>query len=184
MLLVNVQRDFFPGGALPVKQADQLLQRLNASLAKFVSRSLPVFACRDWHPANHRSFGLHGGPWPVHCVADTAGAQWADGLWRPEHLVAVSKGCEADAPGYSAFDATDLTQRLRAAGVRRLFIAGMPTDYCVQHTARDALAQGWDVVVLTDAVAALDIKEGDGLRALQTVQREGAELAQVVQVAV
>ena len=184
LLVVDVQRDLLPGGALSVKQGEEILPRLNACLAKFVSRALPVFASRDWHPVDHRSFATQGGPWPVHCVAGSPGAQWADGLWWPDQMVVVSKGCEVDAPGYSAFDATDLTQRLRQAGVQRLFIAGMPADYCVQHTARDALAQGWDVVLLSDAVAALDVKAGDGTRALQMIQREGGELSEVVQLAV
>lgn len=182
LLLVDVQRDFLPGGAVPIAQGPQILHRVNACVAKFVSRDLPVFACRDWHPADHRSFTTQGGPWPVHCVAGTAGADWADELWMPEGLVAVSKGRDADAPGYSAFDDTDLTQRLRVLDVKRLFIVGLPTDYCVLHTARDALAQGWDVVVLRDAVAAMDIKPGDGLRALHVVQREGGEVADVAQV--
>jgi nicotinamidase/pyrazinamidase len=184
LLVVDVQRDFLPGGAMTISGSERILPRLNACMAKFVSRGLPVFASRDWHPHNHRSFASQGGPWPPHCIQGSMGAQWADGLWLPENLVAVSKGKEADALGSSAFDATDLTQRLRQAGVHRLFMGGLATDTCILHTARDALAQGWEVVVLGDAVAALDVKLGDGLRALQMIQREGGEVAEVSQLMV
>lgn len=184
LLIVDVQRDFLPGGAMTISGSELILPRLNACMAKFVSRGLPVFASRDWHPQNHRSFVSQGGPWPPHCIQGSPGAQWADGLWLPENLVAVSKGQEADALGSSAFDATDLTQRLRRAGVHRLFMGGLATDTCILHTARDALAQGWEVVVLGDAVAPLDMRIGDGLRALQVIQREGGEVAEVAQVLV
>ena len=174
LLLVDVQNDFLPGGALAVRDGHAVVPRLNEWVALFRDRGLPVFASRDWHPADHCSFHARGGPWPVHCVAETPGAGFAPGLDLPPGVEVVSKATDAERDAYSAFDGTDLHERLRRAAVRRLFIGGLATDYCVRWTVHDALERGYEVVVLEDAVRPVDVRPGDGRRALRTIRRRGA----------
>jgi nicotinamidase/pyrazinamidase len=146
-------------------------------LAAWRRRGLPVFLSRDWHPDGHCSFAAQGGPWPVHCVAGTRGAEFAAGLEIAPDDVVISKATRADKDAYSALDGTPLAEALRARGVGRLFIAGLATDYCVGATGRDARAAGLDVVVLTDAVCAVDVQPGDGQRALRELAALGCELS-------
>lgn len=174
LVIVDVQRDFLPGGALPVPGGDQIVPVLNRYLERFTARSLPVFATRDWHPADHVSFRAQGGPWPPHCVQGTAGAAFADGLRLPPTACVVSKATCRDRDSYSDFDAAGFEAQLRARGVRRLFVGGLAADYCVRATVRDALERGFAVVLLTDAVRALDVAPGDGERAVAEMQRLGA----------
>jgi nicotinamidase/pyrazinamidase len=176
LIAVDVQNDFLPGGALGVPDGDAVVAPLNAWLRVFAARGCVTAASRDWHPVGHCSFASRGGPWPAHCVAGTAGAAFAAGLERPEGCLVVDKGTHADREAYSAFSGTTLADRLAAAGVRRLWIGGLATDYCVAATARDALKLGLEVVVLTDAVRAVDVAPGDGARALAALAAEGATL--------
>jgi nicotinamidase/pyrazinamidase len=177
LLVVDVQRDFLPGGSLAVPGGDAILGPLNACLARFEALGLPVFASRDWHPPDHCSFRAQCGPWPVHCVAGGSGAAFADGLRLPADAGIVSKGCSATRDAYSAFGETGLHGRLRAAGVRRLIVAGLATDYCVAATVVDARALGYDVVVLADAIAAVNAAAGDGVGAIERMRAAGARLA-------
>ncbi len=172
LLLVDVQHDFLPGGALAVPQGDRVLAPLSRAVAAFADLGLPIFASRDWHPPTHCSFHAQGGPWPPHCVAGTRGAEFA--LTLPPSAIVISKATRPEEEAYSAFAGTKLEQTLREAGVRRLFVGGLATDYCVRATVRDALAAGFEVVLLTDAVAAVD-SEG-GARALEEMRRLGARL--------
>jgi nicotinamidase/pyrazinamidase len=176
LIAVDVQNDFLPGGALGVPGGTAVVAPLNAWLAAFAARGCATFASRDWHPADHCSFAARGGPWPAHCVAGTRGAEFAAGLALPDGCVVLDKGTHAEREAYSAFAGTPLAARLAAAGVRRLWIGGLATDYCVAATARDALALGLDVVVLADAVRAVDVAAGDGARALAALAAEGATL--------
>jgi nicotinamidase/pyrazinamidase len=176
LIAVDVQNDFLPGGALGVPGGDAVIAPLNAWLQEFAARGCLTCASRDWHPAGHCSFAASGGPWPVHCVAGTGGAEFAAGLALPQGCFVVDKGTRADREAYSAFSGTALAARLAAAGVRRLWIGGLATDYCVVATARDALALGLGVVVLTDAVRAVDVAAGDGARSLAALVAEGATL--------
>lgn len=176
LLAVDVQVDFLPGGSLGVAGGDAILAPLNACIERFTALGLPVFASRDWHPANHVSFQSRGGPWPPHCVAGTAGAAFAAALRLPAAAGVISKATERDRDAYSAFDRTDLHPRLQAAGVRRLFIAGLATDYCVQASVVDACALGYAVVVLRDAIAAVEVQPGDGARAQARMRAAGATL--------
>jgi nicotinamidase/pyrazinamidase len=173
LLVVDVQQDFLPGGALAVPDGDAVVGPLNTAIARFRDAGLPVFASRDWHPAGHRSFAAHGGPWPPHCVADTPGAAFAPGLALPPDVQVISKATDPAREAYSAFAGTDLDDRLRRAGVRRLVLGGLATDYCVRRTAEDARALGYDVVVLLDAVRAVDRRPGAGARALDAIRRCG-----------
>lgn len=176
LLVVDVQRDFLPGGALAVPHGDEVVRPLNACAALFAHAGLPIFATRDCHPRDHCSFRTQGGAWPPHCVAGTAGAHFADHLQLPNSTVVLSKATRRDQEAYSGFAGTGLADRLRAAGVRRLWVGGLATDYCVLHTVLDALKAGFEVVALPDAMRAVDAAPGDGERALERMQRAGARV--------
>lgn len=174
LVIVDVQNDFLPGGSLAVPQGDQVVAPLNALIARCTTFRLPVVATRDWHPPEHCSFRERGGPWPPHCIAGTPGAAFAPTLALPASTTIVSKAVTAGLDAYSGFGGTDLHDRLRAAGVRRLLVGGLATDYCVLNTVRDGLAHGYDVVLLTDAIRAVDVTPGDGQRAIDDMTRLGA----------
>lgn len=177
LLVVDVQNDFLPGGSLAVAGGDAVIAPLNGWLARFAAAGRPVFATRDWHPPGHCSFRAQGGPWPPHCIAGSAGAALAAALAWPPALCTVSKATGRDADAYSGFSGTDLDARLRAAGVRRLFVGGLATDYCVLNTVLDARRLGYDVLVLQDAIRAVDVEPGDGARALAAMLAAGAAAA-------
>lgn len=174
LIIVDVQNDFLPGGTLAVAGANQIISPLNRYIARFHARGLPIFATRDWHPIDHCSFQASGGPWPKHCVAGTNGAAFAPALALPEDAIVISKATTSDKDAYSAFEGTDLATRLSAAGVNRLFVGGLATDYCVLNTVKDALTLGFDTRVLSDAVRAVERKPGDGERALSEMSERGA----------
>jgi nicotinamidase/pyrazinamidase len=177
LIVVDVQNDFLPGGALAVPDGDQVIAPINRLIALFSASHRPVYFSRDWHPAEHCSFLDQGGPWPPHCVADTPGADFAAGLELPADPAVVSKGTRPDRDAYSALDGTDLGARLRAGAIRRVFVGGLATDYCVRATVLDALADGLKVVVLTDAIRAVNVDPGDGDRAIEAMRDAGARLA-------
>ncbi len=177
LVVVDVQVDFLPGGSLAVPHGDEVVPVLNRWLAAAAARGLPVFATRDWHPPDHCSFRAQGGPWPPHCVAGSAGAAFAPGLRLPPGATVVSKATGPDRDAYSGFEGTDLDARLRAAGARRLLVGGLATDYCVLATVRDARRLGLEVLLLADAVRAVEVRPGDGARALEEMRRAGARPA-------
>jgi nicotinamidase/pyrazinamidase len=174
LIVVDVQNDFLPGGALAVPRGDEVLAPLNAAMAEFERAGRPVFATRDWHPANHCSFKAQGGPWPPHCVAGTPGAAFAGRLALPPSAAVISKATTAGADAYSGFAGTDLAARLAAAGVKRVFVGGLATDYCVLNTVLDARKEGLDVVVLEQAIRAVEVAPGDGERAIARMREAGA----------
>lgn len=177
LIVVDMQRDFLPGGALAVAEGDQVVPLLNRYIARFERAGLPTVFTRDWHPQNHCSFRAQGGPWPPHCVAHSAGAAFAPGLALPASAHLVSKAATAEADAYSGFQGTTLAQWLRAQGSQRLFVGGLATDYCVRETVCDALAAGFAVVLLRDAVRAVEVQPGDGARAEQAMRAAGATSA-------
>ena len=177
LLVVDVQNDFLPGGALGVPRGDEVIAPLNDYLRKFAQQHLPVFVTRDWHPQQHCSFRGQGGRWPPHCVAGTGGAEFAAALKVPSGARVISKATRPEADAYSAFQGTDLALQLHAAGVRRVVIGGLATDYCVRATALDALAAGFAVLVLAEAVRAVEARPGDGARALAEMRARGARIA-------
>lgn len=177
LLVVDVQRDFLPGGALAVPDGDAVVPILNRYIALARQKRVAVFASRDWHPPNHCSFSARGGPWPPHCVAGTNGAQFAPGLELPPDAVVIDKATTEAQDAYSAFSGTTLAQQFRARGVKRVLVGGLATDYCVLNTVRDALKEGFDVVLLTDAIRAVDVKPGDGARAEAEMRDAGAQPA-------
>lgn len=182
LLVLDVQNDFLPGGSLAVAEGDAVVTPLNRMIDAFSARRLPVYATRDWHPPDHVSFKAQGGPWPPHCIAGTAGAAFPAALKLPERVTVISKATTPGQEAYSGFAATDLDQRLRAAGVRRLFVGGLTTDYCVLNSVRDALGLGYAVVLLADAIRAVDVVPGDGARAEREMIERGAVPATVEEV--
>ena len=174
LLVTDIQNDFLPGGSLAVAGGDEVVPVLNRYIGAFVAQGLPVYATRDWHPERHCSFHAQGGPWPVHCVAGTPGAAFAAALTLPPGTTVISKATSQEQEAYSSFQGTDLDSRLRAAGIRRLFIGGLTTDYCVLNTVRDARHLGYEVFVLADAIRAVEVQHGDGRRAEAEMTSLGA----------
>ena len=175
LLIVDVQNDFLPGGSLAVSQGDAVVPVLNRYIDAFEAKGLPIIATRDWHPRAHCSFGEQGGPWPPHCVAGTHGAAFAAALRLPAVAMVISKATTPDKDAYSGFEGTDLDQRLRGIGIRRLFVGGLATDYCVLNTVRDSLRLGYAVCLLSDAIRAVDVQPGDGQRAEADMLELGAQ---------
>jgi nicotinamidase/pyrazinamidase len=180
LIVVDVQNDFLPGGALAVAEGDQVIDPMNRCIMAFEQAGLPIFATRDWHPRGHSSFREHGGPWPPHCVQNTPGAAFASRLRLPDSAIVISKADKED-DSYSGFDGTELNERLQALGARRLFIGGLATDYCVLETVLDALDNGFSVCLLEDAIRAVNVNPQDGSEALARMLGRGAEGVQVDQ---
>ena len=182
LLIVDVQNDFCPGGALAVPEGDDVVPPLRKLAARFAALARPVYASRDWHPPDSRHFKPYGGEWPVHCVQGTEGARLREDLQLPAFTMIVSKGQARHDDGYSAMVGDvagrgSLLADLSARGVNHLYVGGLATDYCVKHSVLDALRQGIAVTVLTDAVRAVDVAPGDGTRSLDEMKSAGAELA-------
>ena len=171
LIVVDFQHDFTPGGALGVEGGDAIAPRLN-ELAADDGFDL-VLATRDWHPAEHGSFTEQGGTWPVHCVAGTPGAELHPGLDVAQVDVILDKGTDPGTEGYSGFDGTDLAALLRARGIDEVVVAGLATDYCVKHTALDALREGFAVTVDSRASRPVELQPGDGERALDAIRAAG-----------
>ena len=174
LLVTDIQNDFLPGGSLAVSGGEELVPILNRYIEAFASQGLPVYATRDWHPQQHCSFRPQGGPWPIHCVAGSQGAEFAAALTLPPDATVISKATSRDQEAYSSFHGTDLDRRLRKAGIQRIFIGGLATDYCIISTVRDARQLGYDVFVLADAIRAVDVQPGDGARAEAEMEGLGA----------
>lgn len=177
LIVVDVQRDFMPGGSLPVPQGDSVVNPLNRLIELFSSKGLPIVFTRDWHPRDHISFVERGGPWPSHCVMGSRGAEFHPNLIVPPRAVIISKGTERDKEAYSGFQDTDLHDILLERGVRRLFIGGVATEYCVKSTALDALEIGFETIVVEEAIKG--IKEGDEIIAKEEMVDRGAILVRV-----
>jgi nicotinamidase/pyrazinamidase len=165
LLVVDVQQDFLPGGALGIEGGDIIVPILSRYVTWFHDRGLPIFATRDWHPPDHCSFRDHGGPWPVHCVAGTPGSLPPAEFRLPPSAVTIYKAIDRDKEAYSTLKDTPLDRHLRALNVRRLFIGGLATDYCVLNTVKDARALGYEVCLLVDAIKAVNLHPDDGRRA-------------------
>lgn len=174
LVLVDVQCDFLPGGRLAVPDGDAVVPLLKTWIERFVAAGLPVAATRDWHPPDHCSFVSQGGPWPQHCVIDTPGAAFAPGLRLPVGTTIVSKGTRHDEIGYSEFEGSGLHRQLQQLGVRRVFVGGLATDYCVLNTVLDAIRLGYEVVLLTDCIRPVECQPGDGERAISRMLAAGA----------
>jgi nicotinamidase/pyrazinamidase len=170
LLVIDVQNDFTPGGALAVPHGDEVVAHINELIAS--GRFAHVYATRDWHPPDHGSFAPEG-PWPVHCVAGTPGAELRADLDRDGIDTIVDKGQDRTTEGYSGFDATGLAATLRDAGVDAVTVVGLATDYCVRATALDALREGFTVTVDAAGTRPVDVQPGDGERALEEIRAAG-----------
>ena len=179
LLIIDVQNDFCPGGALAVKDGDAVVPILNDYLAKFHAAGLPIVATRDWHPERTTHFKAFGGLWPAHCIQGTKGAEFHAQLAVPEDTVIISAGMGANEEGYSGFAGVDskgakLVDVLRRLGVERVFVGGLATDYCVKHTVLDALREGFKVVLIKDAVRGVNLEPHDAEHAVQEMLQAGA----------
>ena len=173
LLIVDVQNDFCPCGALQVTDGDLVVEPVNRAIERFTAAGLPVLASRDWHPAVTRHFREYGGLWPVHCVRETPGAAFHPGLRLPPHAIVLSKGTDPDRDSYSAFDGTGLADRLRGTGVRRVWVGGLALDYCVLATALDSVKEGFETHLLLRAARPVDVTPGDGDRAVDRMVAAG-----------
>jgi len=179
LIIVDVQNDFCPGGALAVSGGDEVVPVLNRVIERFTEAGLPIFATRDWHPEKTNHFKIYGGIWPVHCVQGTKGAEFHAGLELGKDIVVVSAGMAPDEDGYSGFQARDpsgarLAELLQRKGVERIIVGGLATDYCVKHTVLDGLKEGFKVLLLADAIRAVNLKPHDGELAIAEMVRAGA----------
>lgn len=177
LLLVDIQNDFCPGGALAVSEGDQIVPAVNSLLPLFPF----VAASQDWHPSDHISFKDRGGPWPPHCVAGTEGAELHPEINDLEIDARLRKATTSDKDAYSAFEAADeagrpLDQVLKEKGVNSLYVVGLATDYCVRASVLDGLKNGYDINVVTDAVRAVNVAPEDGEKALEEMRQKGARL--------
>jgi nicotinamidase/pyrazinamidase len=175
LLVVDVQNDFCPGGTLAVTRGDEVVVPLNKLIEEFLERGAPIYKSRDWHPAKTKHFAAYGGTWPVHCVQGSVGAEFHPELKDDPRIHIVSKGL-GDGDSYSAFDETNLAARLRQEEVEEVLVGGLTTDYCVKNTVLDALAAGFKVKALKNAMRAVDLQPGDGDRAIEEMRAAGAEI--------
>lgn len=175
LIVVDIQNDFIPGGALAVKDGDKVMNPLNSYIEVFTSKGRPVILTRDWHPLNHISFIGRGGQWPPHCVQWTKGAEFHPSLKIPKKAIVVSKGTDPDREAYSGFEGTNLTKILTENGVKRVFVGGLATDYCVKNTILDALKEGFEAYLLLDASKGVDVNPGDSDRAISEMIEKGAK---------
>lgn len=200
LLLVDIQNDFVPGGALAVPNGDHVVPVANRLIRKFEL----VVATKDWHPADHGSFasqhpghkvgdtidlnGLQQTLWPDHCIQNTAGADFVEGLDTDAIARVFFKGTDSDTDSYSGFfdngcrKATGLGDFLRERDVTELFAVGLATDYCVKFTVLDALDLGFQVRLVEDGCRGVDLSPGDSVTAIQDMHKAGARIAHSNQV--
>jgi nicotinamidase/pyrazinamidase len=172
LIVVDVQIDFCPGGALPIERGDEVVPVLNRWIAAASHAGVPVYASRDWHPAHHLSFRESGGQWPPHCLQDSHGARFHPDLKLPASPVIVTKGVRFDRDQYSVFDETGLATELRARGVKRVWVGGLAQDVCVRATVLDARRLGFEAVVIRDGTRPVTPVGGD--EANEEMGRAGA----------
>ena len=175
LLVVDVQNDFCPGGALAVAEGDKVVEPLNRLTKEFLERGDVVVKSRDWHPAQTKHFAAYGGAWPIHCVQGTGGAEFHPKLLDDPRIIVVSKGM-GDEDSYSAFDGTPLAKILRERGVEEVWVGGLATDYCVKNTVLDALREGFRVKAIKEAMRPVELQSGDGERAIEEMKEAGAEI--------
>jgi nicotinamidase/pyrazinamidase len=174
LLVIDFQNDFTPpDGALAVRGGDEIAEPVQ----RLADRLDLTFATRDWHPHDHSSFDTEGGPWPVHCVQGTHGAELHPAMADVEVEAVVDVGREREDQGYSGFERSELAELLRGHGVTGVYVCGLATDYCVRASAIDACHEAFDVTVVSDAIRAVEVERGDGQRALDEMREAGARVA-------
>ncbi len=171
LVIVDLQNDFCPGGALTVQDGDKIIPVVNALIPKFEN----VFTTQDWHPADHISFEAQGGTWPPHCVVGTPGVDLHPDL-KVEGTVQIHKGGDSDKETYSGFQGTDLEDQLKDRGVERIFVCGLATDYCVKATVLDGIRSGFEVLVIAHAIKGVEVNPGDSNAAVENMKGAGATI--------
>jgi len=183
LLVVDIQNDFCPGGALGVPDGDAIIPRVNRAIGLFGRRGMPVIFTRDWHPRETKHFKEFGGAWPAHCIQGTKGARFHPDLEVPKGSIILSKGMDPEVDSYSAFQAftergRDLESTLHELDVGELIICGLATDYCVRASTLDALRRGMAVFVVRDAIRGVDLKPGDSEMAVKEMRVHGAHFSE------
>src|SRR5215216_5357548 len=173
LLIIDFQNDFTPGGALAVEGGDEIGEPIKRLVPEFDH----VFATRDWHPPDHASFETQGGPWPVHCVRGTPGAEFHRAMDEVALDEVVDVGREREDEGYSGFEKSELANVLRERGVDKVYVTGLATDYCVRASAIDACREGFETTVVEDAIRAVNVDSDDGERAIADMKQAGAKVA-------
>lgn len=174
LVVVDVQKNFFSGGALSVADGDEIIKPLNKLIAHARSRDMPLAFTRDWHPENHCSFQAQGGPWPPHCVQGTDGAAFHGDLKVPSDATIFSKGDSPDAAACSGFMGTRLAEWLTERKIESVVLGGLTTDYSLKESAFDALENGFRVTVISNAIAAVNTEPDDGTKAIHEMMLRGA----------
>ncbi len=175
LIVVDVQRDFCPGGALPVARGDEVVKPLNNMIRLFDDEDCPVIFTRDWHPRNHCSFKEFGGIWPPHCVQHTRGAEFHPALRVPKEAMIINKATNPKIDAYSGFQGTELAEILMERGAAEGFVGGLATDYCVKNTVTDALKNNFITHVLTDCIRGVNVRPTDSTAALREMVSGGAK---------
>jgi len=173
LIIVDMQNDFMPGGALPVPNALTIISAINKYIELFEKSNALIVATRDWHPPNHISFNTRGGPWPPHCIQNTWGAEFHKDLKLPRNTIVISKAFKEDKEAYSGFEDTELDNTLKSRNIKRLFIAGVATEYCVKATAEDGVKLGYQVFLLEDAIKGIDSPPGSEEKAIEDLMNKG-----------
>jgi nicotinamidase/pyrazinamidase len=172
LVVVDVQNDFCPGGALPIPQGDEVVPVANSWIRAARDRGIPVYCSRDFHPREHPSFEEQGGAWPQHCIQETWGAEFHSDLEVPENARIVTKGVRFDKDQNSIFDETGLASHLEREGIRRLIVLGLALDVCVRASVLDGLEAGFDIFLILDGCRA--VTEESGRETIQELERAGA----------
>jgi nicotinamidase/pyrazinamidase len=179
LIVVDMQNDFMPGGALPVPNALTIIPTINRYVELFEKVNATIVFTRDWHPKNHASFKSRGGPWPPHCIQNTYGAELHPDLMVPKSAVIISKAFKEDEEAYSGFKGIELESKkdlnsiLRSREVKRVFVSGVATEYCVKATALDAVDLGYQVFLLVDAVKGINQPPGSEEQAVNEMLAKG-----------
>ena len=179
LVVVDVQVDFCPGGALPVPQGDKVVRPINTLLQAADAHNRLVVLTRDWHPQESTHFATGGGIWPPHCIAGSDGARFHPDLRLPSPANIVSKGIQPGEEGYTAFDGVNDDQRAllnirKAHATETVLVCGLATDYCVLATVLDAIRSGFAAIVALDATAPVNLKTTDGTEAEDRMRAAGA----------
>lgn len=182
LILVDIQNDFCPEGALAVTDGDAVVAPANQLIDYFTKKQWPIILTRDWHPVDHISFKENGGIWPAHCVAETPGAAFHADLNIPKNAIYINKATETKTEAYSGFSGTELETILKKQGVSRLVIAGLATDYCVKQTVLDAKKLGIETIVVKEAIRAVNVKPEDGVTAIAEMEKAGAKMKTVAEI--
>lgn len=178
LLVIDLQLDFMPEGALAVKDGDKIIPVINKLVKLFSAKEDMIFFSRDWHPEKHCSFFENGGTWPEHCVRGSRGARFHPDVQIPETSKIISKATTESKDAYSAFEDTELAEELEKNNINTLYVCGLATDVCVRSTVLDGLELGLTIIVVSDAVKAVELEPGDGDRAIQEMNAAGAEIVE------